>query len=76
MIRVSARSGRVAFERSERKNRVFPRNDRPYGLKGNAFQTEGLLETRIVYVCAAVLALKMQFVRAVAVLPCKLSVSA
>ena len=25
---------------SERKNRVFPRNDRLYGLKCNAFQTE------------------------------------
>ncbi|WP_299391851.1 hypothetical protein, partial [uncultured Desulfovibrio sp.] len=25
---------------SERKNRVFPRNDRPYGLKRAAFQTE------------------------------------
>ena len=26
----------------ERKNRVFPRNDRPYGLKRNAFQTENV----------------------------------
>ena len=31
--------------RSERKNRVFSANDRPYGLKRNAFQTENALGT-------------------------------
>ena len=31
---------------SERKNRVFPRNDRPYGLKRAAFQTENVLKDR------------------------------
>ena len=29
---------------SEWRNRVFPRNDRPYGLKRKAFQTENALE--------------------------------
>ena len=34
------RGARRRPARSERKNRVFPRNDRPYGLKCKAFQTE------------------------------------
>ena len=32
--------------KSERKTAVFPRNDRPYGLKCEAFQTENALERR------------------------------
>ena len=31
--------------RSERKNALFPRNDRPYDLERNAFQIEHTLET-------------------------------
>ena len=34
--------------RSGRKNAFFPRNDRPYGLQGEMFQTENALEEQCV----------------------------